>query len=120
MNRERRVEGEGLSEAQRRLLRHLANGGCFFAALREPGDFQTDGIVFSEAVGIIVHPPGGNKSERYRVRNKTAGSLYLANPPLVNCVPGDSGLRAFSITEAGRAHLMEQANAPAQNEGVGS
>jgi hypothetical protein len=96
---------EGMTRAQRRLLRDLSAGGCFFAALREPGDFMIDGIVFSELVGIIVHRPGSTVAERYRVRNKTAGPLYLADPPLVNCVEGDSGFRCFEITDAGRAHM---------------
>lgn len=94
-----------LTRAQLTLLRHLAAGGCFFGAFREPDDFSNDDVLFSELVGIIVHHPSGRKEDRYRVRNKTAAPLYLASPALVNHAPGDSGLRAFEITDAGRRIL---------------
>lgn len=96
-----------LTQAQRRVLVDLAGGGCFFAALREPDDFLNDGILLSEAVGIVVHRPGSRVEDRYRVRNKTAAPLYLARPPLVSHFDGDSGWRCFTITDAGRAVLRE-------------
>jgi hypothetical protein len=96
-----------LTRAQRRVLEDLNAGGCFFAALREPGDFVRDGVLFSESVKITVHRPGSRVEDRYRVRNQTAAPLYLANPPLVTHFPGDSGLRCFEITAAGRAALKD-------------
>lgn len=92
-----------LTPAQTKLLLHLAEGGCFHACLREPDDFVRDGIVFSERAGIIVHPAPRMIEGRYRVRNQTAGPLYLKK--LVDCEPGTSGDRVFRITIAGQDAL---------------
>lgn len=67
-----------LTEAQRRVLTDLTDGGCFFAALREPVDYIKDGVLFSETLGIVVHRKGNRVAERYRVRNGTAAPLYVA------------------------------------------
>lgn len=103
MSRKNRPE-KSLSRGQKRLLRDLANGGCFFAALHEPDNYALDDVVFSERTGITVHPAMGCKIEdRYRVRNKTAGALYMAD--MVDCHEGDSGYRQFHITDKGRSAL---------------
>lgn len=87
-----------LTAIQRRVLRDLAAGGEFIAALRRSSDYAEDGVLFSEAVGIVVVPTRGHA--RYRIRNKTAAPLYLATPPLVVNDPG-GGLRSYRITAAG-------------------
>lgn len=102
-----RAEGVKLTEAQRRVLIDLAAGGCLFAALRRSTDFIADGVLFSESVGIVVHRPGSQREERYRVRNKTAAPLYLQSPPLFDCHPSGAGggWRSYEITPAGRQAL---------------
>jgi len=92
-----------LTEAQRRVLHDLAKGGSLHAALREPSDYLANNVLFSEIIGIVVHPPSGLVEDRYRVRDKTAAPLYLDG--LISHSDGESGLRCFFITSAGRAAL---------------
>lgn len=100
----------GLTKAQRRVLRDISGGGCLFAALRRSSDFATDGILFSESVGIVVHPSSGDPKDRYRVRNATAAPLYLVTPPLIDCHPSGAGggWRAYEITPAGRSAISQE------------
>lgn len=102
---------EQLTRAQRRVLRDLSAGGVLLAALRRSDDYVRDDVLFSEMVGIVVHPADRRVESRYRVRNHTAAPLYLAEPSLIaEENPEVGGLRAYLITEAGRAALKEEGN----------
>lgn len=93
-----------LTKAQQRVLATLSDGGCLWACFHEPDDFLRHGRLFVEET-IIVHPPGGSVSGRYRVRRKTAEPLHLSEPALIDHESRDSGHRCFTLTEAGRAML---------------
>lgn len=102
-----------LTKAQARVLRDLAAGGSVHACFNEPDDFLQHGRLFHEST-IIVHRAGNAVADRYRVRNKTISPLHECEPMLINHEPGDSGLRCFTITDAGREAL--RSSEPARGE----
>lgn len=95
-----------LTRAQRRVLADLSAGGVLFAALRRSEDYLQDDVLFSESIGIIIHPADRRPESRYRVRNCTAAPLYLADPSLIiEEAAGLGGFRSYQITDAGRAAI---------------
>lgn len=104
-----------LTKAQLRLLTQMAAGGRLFAAFNHSSDYMDRDVLFSESVGIIVHPPGAGDDPklRYRARNKTAAPLYLAEPGFVDKVFDEAGgLVEYVITDAGRAALAKAQESP--------
>jgi len=87
-----------LTKAQRRLLRDMAHGAVFYAALNRSVDYMRNDVLFSEGVTIRVW--SRSSGFLYCVRNKTAAPLYLNG--LVGHAEDTGGDREYFITDAGR------------------